>query len=97
MTDPDVLARTADLARLSIGAGEAAQMARDFARILSYVSQIESVDISGIPPLSHGGSPSPALRDDQARPGLSRDAALQNAPAQADGFFTVPKVISGPA
>ncbi len=96
MTDPEVIARTADLARLSIPAGEAARLAHDFEKILAYVRQIESVDVREIPPLSHGGSASPALRDDQIRQGLTQEAALQNAPAKVDGYFAVQKVISGP-
>jgi aspartyl-tRNA(Asn)/glutamyl-tRNA(Gln) amidotransferase subunit C len=33
------------------------------------------------------------LREDVARAGLSRDAALQNAPEHAEGMFQVPRVV----
>jgi aspartyl-tRNA(Asn)/glutamyl-tRNA(Gln) amidotransferase subunit C len=35
------------------------------------------------------------MRDDEVRPGLGQEVALENAPDGADGYFRVPKVIGG--
>jgi len=33
------------------------------------------------------------MRDDEVKPGVSRDDVARNAPAWRDGYFIVPKVI----
>ncbi len=59
--------------------------------------QIEAVDTDGIEPLAHPIEQIMAiaqpLREDIVSETDQRDAYLQNAPAQHEGLFLVPKVI----
>ena len=45
-------------------------------------------------PTTHTLNAVNALRDDEARPSLPRDEALNNAPERNDRAFIVPKVIA---
>ncbi len=94
LSDRDVL-RIAELSRLALSAEERARLGRELAAILTYVEQIGAIDTAGIEPTSHVQLDQPTLRPDQARPSLSREAALRNAPdaVRASGLFRVPKVI----
>jgi len=94
---PDDVDRIAELARLKLTDEERTLFARQLADILAYAEQIQQVDTQGIPPTSHAFASPESLREDQDRPGLSRDDALASAPdANRDaGLFRVPKVIGG--
>ncbi|MGH9475611.1 MAG: Asp-tRNA(Asn)/Glu-tRNA(Gln) amidotransferase subunit GatC [Terriglobales bacterium] len=95
----------ASLAALELTPEEAEGMQRDLSSILEYVSQLQRWDVSAAEPMAHIGAllppqggvapapPEASLRDDQARPGLSTAAALDNAPARAHGLFEVPKIL----
>src|SRR5688572_9946039 len=94
---PDDVDRIAELARLALTDAERALFARQLADILAYAEQVQQVDTAGVPPTSHVGTSAESLRDDQERPGLSREDALAAAP-DADrgaGLFKVPRVIGG--
>jgi aspartyl-tRNA(Asn)/glutamyl-tRNA(Gln) amidotransferase subunit C len=94
LSDRDVL-RIAELARLALTAEERDRLGRELTAILTYVEQIGTIDTAGIEPTSHVQLDRPALRPDDPRPSLSREAALRNAPdaARGPGLFRVPKVI----
>lgn len=83
----------AQLANLELSAEESAALARELEAILAYVAQLQQVDTTGVEPMSHPLVSHTPLREDAARPGFSRDAALANAPAARDGFFEVPKIL----
>ncbi|RMF76653.1 MAG: Asp-tRNA(Asn)/Glu-tRNA(Gln) amidotransferase subunit GatC [Planctomycetota bacterium] len=93
--DADRVRRIAHLARLRLSDDEIALFSEQLGQILTYVEQLDAVDTDGVPPLAHPMPLSNVLRDDTPRPGLSRDAALANAPASRDGFFAVPPVLGG--
>jgi len=94
---PDDVDRIAELARLSLTSAERALFTRQLADILSYAEQIQSVDTTGIAPMSHACARTESLREDQERPGLTRDDALATAPAadRQAGLFKVPRVLGG--
>jgi aspartyl-tRNA(Asn)/glutamyl-tRNA(Gln) amidotransferase subunit C len=94
---PDDVDRIAELARLALTPEERALFARQLADILAYAEQIQQVDTTGIPPMSHALANPESLRDDQERPGLARDEALAAAPAgdRDAGLFKVPRVLGG--
>ncbi len=105
ITEKDV-AYVADLASLELTADERSRMVKDLGAIIHYISRLNELDTSGVPPLAQIAmlNPLPAaqpergeastLREDQALPSLDRETVLQNAPQQAKGFFKVPRVIS---
>ena len=83
----------AALARLEFSPDEERQLADDLTRILDYVEQLEELDVSGVPPMSHVLDLSNVVRPDQSETRISRTEALSNAPDADAEYFRVPKVI----
>jgi aspartyl-tRNA(Asn)/glutamyl-tRNA(Gln) amidotransferase subunit C len=84
----------AQLARLSLSQDETKSLARDLAEILKYAESLESLDLEGVPPMSHA-TEGERFRPDEPRHDLTRDQALENAPDRDAGLFRVPQVIGG--
>ena len=85
--------RVAHLARLDLSEDMAEKMAGQLSQVLELVAKLNELDTTGVEPLSHPGALASVLRDDVPAGSLPREAALQNAPDAADGFFRVPRVI----
>jgi len=85
--------RIAHLARIEVTEAEAGQTLEQLNAIFKLIEQLQSVDTSGIEPMSHPLGGSQRLREDVAGPTEDRDANMSNAPAKQDGLFLVPKVI----
>jgi aspartyl-tRNA(Asn)/glutamyl-tRNA(Gln) amidotransferase subunit C len=85
--------KTADLARLRLTPEEEASYSGQLDRILEYVSQLESVDTTGVEPAAHPHEVFDVIRPDAARPGFGMEAALRNAPRRSGDQFLVPKVV----
>jgi aspartyl-tRNA(Asn)/glutamyl-tRNA(Gln) amidotransferase subunit C len=92
LTRDDVL-HVANLARLSLLPEEIELFTRQLNDILTYISKLEELDTTGVEPLAHVIPVFNVFREDVAREGLDRDAALSNAPAREEGAFVVPRVI----
>lgn len=84
----DEVRRIAALAHLAFDDAGLDRMAAEMSSILLYIDQLKEVE--GVPAESTGATP---MRDDEARPGTSREDVERNAPAWRDGQFVVPKVI----
>ena len=74
-------------------------MAAELSSILEHVERVSELDLDDVPTTTHvvaAGHTSPqgasrgALRADEPRPSLPRDAILAAAPATEDGGFVVP-------
>ena len=89
---PDV-AHVARLARLALGPEEAAAIGTDLEKILTYVEELRTADVEGVPPMSHPLPFVRALRPDVAEEPLPQAVALAAAPAQDGEAFIVPKVV----
>ena len=87
--------RIADLARLRLSAEEEKTFAVQLSAILDHVRQLEELDVSGVPPMTHAlaAGEVPALREDADRPCLSPTEALAGAPAREGTCFKVPRII----
>ncbi len=83
----------AELARLRFRDEELDAFAEQFARIVHFVSVIESLELEGVEPLTHVVPTENAFRDDIPQPSLPREEVLQNAPKHNGVFFRVPKVL----
>jgi aspartyl-tRNA(Asn)/glutamyl-tRNA(Gln) amidotransferase subunit C len=92
LTREEVL-HVAHLARLSLEPAEIELFTRQLNDILAYVEQMQELDTAGVPPLAHVIPIANAFRADTVTTGLSREMALENAPAQEDGTFLVPRII----
>ena len=83
----------AGLARLTLTDAEEAAYASQLDRILHYVAQLDSVDVSSVPghTLEEGGCD--FTRPDIARAPQPMESALLNAPRRSGDQFLVPKVV----
>ena len=89
----DQVRDVAHLSRLAMEDHELDKFTGQLQAILDYASKLEELDISGVEPTSHVVPVANVLREDKARPSLSVNKALEQAPQPADGFFTVPRII----
>jgi aspartyl-tRNA(Asn)/glutamyl-tRNA(Gln) amidotransferase subunit C len=83
----------ADLARLHLTDEELDRMQTQLSRILEAIETLRDVDTSRVGPTASVIQLENVMREDAARPGLSRDAALANAPLRDDPFLRVPTVL----
>lgn len=83
----------AELARLSFSEEGKQKLAKELNSILEYMEQLNSLDTTNVEPLSHVIELQNVFRDDVRKECLTREEALQNAPAKSEKFFKVPKVI----
>ncbi len=90
MIDRAQVLHVARLARLELSEDEVDAMARDLQGVLDHIAKIDELDLDGVAPTSHVVDVVNALRPDEPRASLSREAALASAPDAADGGFRVP-------
>lgn len=83
----------ASLARLGLTDEEIDRMQGQLNRILEAIGQLQSVDTSSVGPTAQVIALENVMRDDETRPGLSRDAALANAPLREGDHLRVPVVL----
>jgi aspartyl-tRNA(Asn)/glutamyl-tRNA(Gln) amidotransferase subunit C len=90
MIDRDEVLHVARLARLALSDEEVERMARELSAVLDHIEHISELDLEGVPPTTHVIDVAGALREDEPRPSLPREVALEQAPAVQDGGFLVP-------
>jgi len=91
--DTATVRRIAKLARIRVEEAEIANFQTELNAILSYVEQLNEVDVTGIAPLSGGAQMAMRLRPDVCNDGEIAEKILANAPDRAGEFFAVPKVV----
>lgn len=92
-SDPIDVHQVAHLARMELTAEEAALFEFQLEPVLAHVDQLSKLDLDGVEPMAHTRPIFNVLREDSPRPGLEKSAALSNAPHQANGMFSVTKVL----
>lgn len=83
----------ARLARLSLSAQERELFTGQLQRILEYFARLQELDLTAVEPTAHIMAAANVLREDVVQAGLDRQEVLAAAPAQEEGFFTVPPVL----
>ena len=83
----------ANLARIALSPEQEARLAAQLGDILGYVKKLEELDVTGVEPMAHAVPLANVLRTDEVQPSISQEAALSNAPKQANGLFVVPKIV----
>jgi len=91
--DSDDVKAIARLARLKIDEADVPLYATNLSNILDLVEQMNSVDTTGVVPMSHPLDVSQRLREDEVTEEDQRDDFQGVAPATQDGLYLVPKVI----
>jgi aspartyl-tRNA(Asn)/glutamyl-tRNA(Gln) amidotransferase subunit C len=89
----DDIHRIAHLARIAIDAKDAAEVHGKLTAIFGMINELQSIDTTGIVPMSHAQDVALPLRPDvPTEP--DRHALYQSvAPAVEDGLYLVPRVI----
>ena len=83
----------AELARLGLTEEEKALFRGQLSAILDYAAVLQGIDTSAIPPTATVLPLRNVMRDDAARPSLSQEDVLANAPDARDGFFAVAAIL----
>ena len=83
----------AQLARIRLSEDEAVRMQTQLDQILGYVRTLQELDVDDVEPMAHPVPLENVLRHDDVRPCLDREYVLENAPAQVDHQFLVPKIV----
>jgi aspartyl-tRNA(Asn)/glutamyl-tRNA(Gln) amidotransferase subunit C len=86
----------ADLARLELSAAEKMRYREQLSAVLDYfkdLQQVNTTNISSSFSVSTSGDRPSELRIDAARPGLTPEQLLFNAPESENGQFRVPPVL----
>jgi aspartyl-tRNA(Asn)/glutamyl-tRNA(Gln) amidotransferase subunit C len=83
----------AELARLKLSQEEIHRYAEQLSAILDYAARLQALDTADIPPTSSVLPERTVLRPDEARPGLSLEDLLRNAPQVQGRQFRVPSVL----
>ncbi len=91
--DTATVARIAKLARLDIPESDLEPLAGELSNILSWIEQLNEVDIEGVAPMTSVVDVILPMRDDEITDGGHVDDIVGNAPETTDNFFVVPKVI----
>ena len=86
--------KIANLAKLSFNDVEKKEIREDLEKMIGFVDQLNSIEISGTQPLMHMSREVNVLREDVVIGSVTAEEALKNAPDSAGPFFTVPKVIN---
>ena len=83
----------AHLARLALTPEEETKLAAQLGNILGYIEKLSELDVTGVEPTAHAVPMVNITRADEVRESLPHEAALRNAPRQANGLFIVPKIV----
>lgn len=86
--------KIAKLARLTFDENEKKKITNQLAEILNYVEKLKKIDTENIPPTYNVHNITNVLREDKAEFWLSQEEAVENAPKNYKGYFSVPKVIN---
>lgn len=90
---PEVVAKVARLARLSLTPGELVSATEQLSGMLEHFHDIDRLDLSQVSPLPQPFPLKNILREDVVAPCLERQEVLDSAPEAEDGRFRVPPTI----
>lgn len=91
--DKELLNKIAHLARLDFDESSSEQMMKDMTEIIDWVEKLNEVDTEGVDALTTMSHEINVFREDNVKPHLSHERALQNAPKKDSDYFRVPKVL----
>lgn len=84
----------AKLARLAVTPEDALKYAEEMSKILTYMDQLNTVDLSKIDvSLKAENLAATNFREDEGVREFSREELLKNAPNEENGFFQVPQIL----
>jgi len=90
----DDVSKVAKLARLDIPDDRLELYANQLEKILDYVSQLEKINTTNVPPTTRAVEVVNVLREDVVEESIVRDELLDLSPKREGEFYRVPKIIS---
>jgi aspartyl-tRNA(Asn)/glutamyl-tRNA(Gln) amidotransferase subunit C len=91
--DKATVRRIAKLARIALPEERVESMMGELNNILSWIEQLQEVEIDGVEPMTSVVAQKLKMRDDVVIAGGDAAAIVANAPQSEDNFFMVPKVL----
>ena len=91
--DKETVQRMAKLARIALDETQTAAMEQELNALLSWVEQLQDVDVEGIAPMTSVVEQRLKMRDDVVTDGGYAEDLMKNAPQAEAHFFVVPKVV----
>lgn len=91
--DTETARKVAKLARIRVEEDALPALADEFNNILTFIEQLQEVDVEGIEPMTSVTPMRLKRREDVVTDGDQQEAVLKNAPDAREGFFAVPKVV----
>ena len=85
--------RVAHLARIAVNENDAERMTGELNAILGFVEQLNEVSVAGVEPMTSVIPMEMKKRDAVISDGDKAADIVANAPATAENFFLVPKVV----
>ena len=91
--DRETARRVAKLARIEVAEDDLPKLAGELSNILTFMEQLNEVDIEGVEPMTSVTPMRLKRREDAVTDGGYPEKVLSNAPDAREGFFAVPKVV----
>ena len=91
--DIDTARRVAHLARIAVKEADLPALAGELSGIVSFMEQLNEVDVEGVEPMTSVTPMRVARRADVVTDGNIQKQILKNAPDALRWFFAVPKVV----
>ncbi len=91
--DQATVRRIAHLARIAVKDEDVPHLQQELNAILSFVEELDSVDVEGVEPMTSVIPMKMKMREDVVTDHAGAAAVVANAPQHEDQFFAVPKVV----
>ena len=91
--DQATVRRVAQLARITLAEGEVAHLQGEINAILSFVAELDGVDVEGVEPMTSVLPMALKRRADEVTDGGMAPLIVANAAASEDNLIAVPKVM----
>ena len=91
--DQQTVRRIARLARIAVTEDDIPHLQGELNAILSFVEQLDAVDVDGVEPMTSVTPMAMRKRQDDVTDGDKADDIVANAPSTDRNFFLVPKVV----
>jgi aspartyl-tRNA(Asn)/glutamyl-tRNA(Gln) amidotransferase subunit C len=85
--------KIANLARLELSEEALMMYQQQLSAVLDHVAMLDEVDLDGVEPTAHAVAQQNIMREDEIRPSLPTEAALQNAPKQQQNQFLIQTIL----
>lgn len=91
--DQATVRRIARLARIAVAEEEVPKLQQELNAILSFVEELEAVDVEGVEAMTSVIPMKMRMRSDEVTDHAGASVIVGNAPEREDSMFTVPKVV----